>query len=470
MTIYKRTINGRIWLWMVIVGLFAGLAPVAALENGVGRTPAMGFNPWNSFLGTPTLDTLKDIVDAMASNGMRDAGYVYMCFDGGQFRRNGDSGIQEFVDYCHARGFKAGFYVNKDARDIQDSLARKWARMGFDYLKHDDYWVPWWHPTYVAMRNALNNCGRDVYYTIHFATDSGMPLRPDTLCHAMRTANDINWKKDSLYWGPRANCGDGVMGEVMASRKFQQLARPGYFNDMDMMGVGMTKFITTVEAQTHFNFWCIMASILLEGSDVRRIPADRLAILLNREVIAVNQDSLGEQGRVVWSKYAAGDSTEVISKRMKDGSRAVMLFNRHGPTKSITVRLSDIGLTGPVHVRDLLRHENLPLAADSVTIAGIVQHGSAMLLISKNPVSSIYRQPLKVAELKNSAARAPAVRLIDTRITSCMPLLSGHTGLEVYNLQGVRLWKSYRGRTEGGVVRIPKSIKNGGMAVVRFVK
>jgi hypothetical protein len=156
---------------------------------------------------------------------------------------------------------------------------------------------------------------------------------------------------------------------------------------------------------------------------------------------------------------------------MKDSSRAVMLFNRHGPTKSITVRLSDIGLTGPVHVRDLLRHENLPLATDSVTIAGIVQHGSAMLRISNNPITSVYKSTPPAAFSGKRAVYSPVVRLVSMQGASLVTLPVGFTNLEVFTVQGKLIWKGRRSSAEKeGTVRIPASFRNPGMVVVRFAR
>jgi alpha-galactosidase len=228
----QRTTSARLTHIVVLLGLFFCLPSSHALENGVGRTPAMGWNPWNTFLGKVNLGLLKETIDSMVSNGMRDAGYNYICADGGggSLMYGPEDSIRAFINYGHSKGFKVGIYCYS-AKTREPAQVAKWAGWGFDYLKHDDYRTDWIDPTFVAMRNALKTCGRPVYYTIHSSDALPKPERPDTLCNAMRVSNDISWKADSMYWGWSTVTGDGVMGEVMASRKYQHLARPGYFND-----------------------------------------------------------------------------------------------------------------------------------------------------------------------------------------------------------------------------------------------
>ena len=443
-----------------ILALFKGVQPSYALNNGLGLTPPMGWNPWNTIGRWTTLKDYKEMIDLMEKNGMQEAGYNYVAADGGPFMYGPDDGLKEFIDYAHSKGFKAGLYYGHRNSNPESTLT-SWVKLGFDYLKHDSYDSLWTNPVYNRMKNAILKCGRPVYYSIH---PKNLAPMPDTLCHAQRVDNDILWKIDTLFWDTSKNNGSGVMGEVKASRRREQLAKPGFFNDMDMMGVGMPITLTTNQAKTHFAFWCIMTSLLIEGSDLRKITKERLDILLNRELIAVNQDSLGDQGKVVATQFKGIDSVEVISKKMKDGSRAVMLFNRNGSTKDITFKISDIGLTGKVYTRDLWTHTNLPEAMDSITIPNIPKHGCAMLRISTTPIlTGINKTPIY--------NQLPQTRtlLFHSETTAFLKLNAKQKAVRIFNLEGKLLWeKNFAGLNVGEKIDIPFGLKNYRVLIAQF--
>jgi alpha-galactosidase len=454
----KNMLRGLGFLGLLV--LTQGIQLGFGLNNGLGLTPPMGWNPWNSIGRWTTLQDYKEMIDIMGKNGMREAGYNYIVADGGPFMYGPDSGLKEFIDYAHNNGFKAGLYYGHRNTN-PESTVTSWAKLGFDYLKHDSYDSLWSNPVYYRMRNALLNCGRPVYYSIH---PKDLAPKPDTLCNAQRVDNDILWKIDTLFWDTTKSNGSGVMGEVKASRRRESLAKPGFYNDMDMMGVGMPITLTLTQAKTHFAFWCIMTSLLIEGSDLRKISKERLDILLNRELIAVNQDSLGDQGKVVATQFKGGDSVEVISKKMKDGSRAVMLFNRNGATKDITFKVADIGLSGKVYARDLWTHTNLPEATESITMPNIPKHGCAMLRISTSPIlTGINKIPVF-----NSLV-ASRTFLFHSETTAFLKHSAHQVGVKIFNLQGMLLWENtFRESDREKTIRLPLNLKHIGVLVAKF--
>ncbi|HMY40974.1 MAG TPA: hypothetical protein PK011_16740, partial [Marinagarivorans sp.] len=170
-----------------------------------------------------------------------------------------------------------------------------------------------------------------------------------------------------------------VMRLLDENSKLYSYAGPGGFNDPDMLEVG--KLANINEDRSHFALWALMAAPLIAGNDIRNMSANTKAILTNSEIIAVNQDVLGIQGRVV---ATPGQDLQVWSKTLSgNNKRAVVLFNRSNNTASITVKWSDLGLpAGAATVRDLWSHTDLGRFSDSYTATNIPAHGSGMVIIS----------------------------------------------------------------------------------------
>jgi alpha-galactosidase len=136
--------------------------------------------------------------------------------------------------------------------------------------------------------------------------------------------------------------------------------------------------MTNTEYRSHFSLWCILAAPLMAGNDIRNMSPETAAILTSKEVIAVDQDPLGMQGRRVKRE---GD-LEVWAKQMADGSRAVALLNRGKTESKISVTWSDIGYPdySPASVRDLWARKNLGKSTGSFS-AQVASHGVVMVRI-----------------------------------------------------------------------------------------
>jgi alpha-galactosidase len=187
--------------------------------------------------------------------------------------------------------------------------------------------------------------------------------------------------------GPRSAAGDtanwdSVIRLIDANKKQYVGAGPGHWNDPDMLEVG--NGLNDTEGRAHFSMWAIMASPLITGNDLSTMSATTKEILTNKEVIAVNQDSLGQQGRVV---ATPGTNLEVWSKEMAEtNTRAVALFNRSTGSASITVKWSDIGIpSGAAAVRDLWAAKDLGSSTDSYTASNVSSHSVVMLKIVSTP-------------------------------------------------------------------------------------
>jgi alpha-galactosidase len=240
---------------------------------------------------------------------------------------------------------------------------------------------------YETMRDALANCGRDIVYSIcAWEFRSWMPETGNL----WRTTTDIlnHWKKEGSDWSW------GILDIVDLNEPLANYAKPGAWNDPDMLQVGNfggNRSPNETEYRSHMSLWCIMAAPIIMGNDIRNMNQVTKDILLNKEIIAVNQDSAGIQG----TKIKSTNGLDVWCKPLgsKDGdTKAVALFNRNGNARDITVDFEDIGLSGEVLVRDLWAKEDKGEFTDSYTMS-VPPHGTAMLKINNKPtVKMLARQ------------------------------------------------------------------------------
>lgn len=371
--------------------------PSLALQDGLARTPPMGWNPYNTFgSNTPSEKALREIADSLVSTGMRDAGYVFMGPDCG-WSSGPDSkgvlqpkpelfpnGLKPLVDYVQAKGLKYFMYADigssgccgKEAVFPNfDGNARQWAEWKVDYLKLDFCGGSNGLPAslrYAQVRNALKKAGRPIVYSICEWGTHKPWLWGDTVGHLWRTTLDIQAR-----WGQAKRATEISILEILdANEKLHAYAGPGRWNDADMLEVGVGNRLSLEQQRAHFSLWCIMASPLIAGNDVRKMTPEVKSILLNKEVIAVNQDSLGVQGR----KVRVNGSYEVWgAKPLKDGHQAVILFNRTDRAANLALRRSDLGsLDGKsVRLRDLWAKTDTVLTGDSLAFS-VPAHGVRM--------------------------------------------------------------------------------------------
>ena len=334
------------------------------LKNGLARTPPMGWNSWNHFGCNVSEQLIREEADAIAASGMRDAGYRYVVIDDcWQTARDArgvivaDSarfphGIKALADSVHAKGLKFGIYTDAGTKtcqgrpgtlDHEAQDARTYASWGVDYVKED--WCNAAHLVapvqYAKFRNALARSGRAIVLSIcEWGSNQPWEWAPP-VGNLWRTTDDIEDKWPSM------------LANLDQNGQHAGAAGPGAWNDPDMLEVG-NGGMTDDEYRAHFSMWAIVAAPLMAGHDVRTMSPATREILLNSEVIAVDQDSLGKQGMLVWEP---APELQVWSKPLADGSRAVALLNRSAAPAKITAHLSRIGLhTDSASVRDLWAH------------------------------------------------------------------------------------------------------------------
>jgi len=367
----------------------ASRASRAALDNGLARTPPMGWNSWNHFGCNVSEQLIKETADAIVASGMRDAGYRYVVIDDcWEVARDAagtlvaDStrfphGIKALADYVHAKGLGFGIYTDAGTNTCQrrpgtygheEQDARTFAAWGVDYVKED-----WCHaegldaPTqYATFRDALAKAGRPIVFSIcEWGSNDPWDWAPQ-IGNLWRTTGDIRDKWTSM------------LSLLDLSSQHASVARPGAWNDPDMLEVG-NGGMTDDEYRAHFSLWAIMAAPLMAGNDVRAMSPGTRDILTNPDVIAVDQDSLGVQGMLV---REGPPELQVWAKRLKDGARAVALLNRGDTAAKITARFDRLGLrTDSATVRDLWARADRG-AFRREYAATVPGHGVAMLRVT----------------------------------------------------------------------------------------
>ncbi|MDH4043482.1 MAG: alpha-galactosidase [Gemmatimonadota bacterium] len=363
-------------------------------SDALAPTPPMGWNSWNKFACNVSEQLIRETADAMVASGMQDAGYRYIVIDDcWQVARDSagtivadaerfPSGMKALADYVHAKGLEFGLYSDAGlktcegrpgSRGYEYQDARTYADWGVDYLKYD-----WCHhgtqnaeASYRLMRDALDASGRLITLSICEWGSNKPWLWARDIGHLWRTTGDI---KDCWV------CERGLSWTSILDRQvgLESYAGPGGWNDPDMLEVG-NGGMTLVEYRAHFSLWAILAAPLMAGNDLRSMTPEIRDILTNREVVAVDQDPLGRQGR----KVRDDGDVEVWAKELADGSRAVALLNRGESAIAIAVAWPEIGYTEGLRasVRDLWTHRDIGQVRGSYT-AEVPAHGVVLVRIT----------------------------------------------------------------------------------------
>jgi alpha-galactosidase len=399
-----RGLRGLVMVFALLQGASAAAAEttqevVNKAPNGLAQTPPMGWNSWNKFACNVNEQIVRDTADSMVSSGMRDAGYQYVVIDDcwqGPRDASGfitadpqrfPSGIKALADYVHSRGLKFGIYSDAgrltcggrpggQGHEYQDALT--YARWGADYLKYD------WCSTgdrnaqeaYAVMADALRQSGRDIVFSMCEWGTARPWLWAKNTGNLWRTTGDISddfgTKKKGHEWE------HPMLELVDLNEPLWPYAGPGHWNDADMLEVG-NGGMSTAEYRSHFSLWAMMAAPLIAGNDIAHMDAATRSILLNKEVIAVDQDKLGAQGH----RVSKDGNSEVWVKPLAGGARALLMFNRGEAPVAIRATAEQIGWppSARAKVRDLWAHKDLPRWSGAIT-ATVEAHGVAMFRIA----------------------------------------------------------------------------------------
>lgn len=321
--------------------------------EGLAMTPPMGWNSWNTFGTNIDEKLVKETADIMVSSGLAAAGYNYIVLDDGWMTKerdaNGDlipdpvkfpNGMKAVIDYVHNKGLKFGLYNcagtqtcagYPGTRGYEYQDARFYAKLGIDFLKYD------WCNTkgitapeaYTTMSNALKTAGRPIVFSLCEWGDNQPWEWGKPVGNLWRISGDIYPCFDCEFKHPENWSSWGFMKIAEMRKDIRKYSGPDHWNDFDMMEVGNE--MNNTEDKSHFAMWCMLSSPLFTGNDYRKMSKETLAILTNKELIAINQDKLGIQG----FKHAAEDGLEVWVKPLSDGNWAVTFLNRSEVAKKI---------------------------------------------------------------------------------------------------------------------------------------
>ena len=364
----------------------------AVAYNNLAKTPPMGWNSWNKFAGQIDDATVRGIADAMANNVMREAGYVYINIDDTwEAGRNEKGEIQTnkkfpdmkaLADYVHRKGLKLGIYSSPGPNTCagyegsyghEEQDAMTYAKWGIDYLKYDwcgartlytDEEMP---AIYQKMGDALLKTGRPIVYSLcQYGRLDVWKWGPEVGGNLWRTTGDI---RDT--W-------DSMTGIGFRQNDLAQYARPGRWNDPDMLEIG-NGGMTETEYKTHMSLWAMLAAPLLAGNDLRQMTPETLAILTNREVIAVDQDKLGKQG----TRFSKTGDVEIWTRDLWGGAKAIAVFNRAMEDTKVNIDWLELGIRTKRKVRDLWLRQDVVTrgTVHEVTVPG---HGVIMLRVTSS--------------------------------------------------------------------------------------
>jgi alpha-galactosidase len=331
--------------YLFVAGLFIVAQLHAQKFEGLAKTPPMGWNSWNTFATNINEKLVIEIADDLVKSGMKDAGYNYIVLDDGWMAKERDgngnlvpdpqkfpNGLKGLIDLVHAKGLKFGLYNcagtqtcggYPGTRGYEYQDARFYAALGIDFLKYD------WCFTegitakeaYKTMSKAIKIAGRPMIFS---------------LCE-WGNNQPWEWAKDiGQMWrisGDISNCFDciddhgtwkslGVTHIIDLHNNIRQYAGPDHWNDLDMMEVGHG--MSAAEDRAHFSMWCMLASPLIAGNDLRAMSKETIATLTDKDAIAVNQDPLGIQAYL----YQQKDSVDTWIKPLANNEVAICFMNR----------------------------------------------------------------------------------------------------------------------------------------------
>jgi alpha-galactosidase len=395
---------GKNTMFMKCMVLLALVGSSIAAGAQLAQTPPMGWNSWNHFAKTIDDATVRAQAAAMVSSGMQAAGYTYVNIDDSwQGTRDANGNIQAnsrfpnmtaLTAYVHSLGLKIGIYsspgptscagyVGSYGHEAQD--AQTFASWGFDYLKYD--WcsagkvyqpvnVANMEKAYNLMSSGLKATGQPIVYSIDQYGMLGVwKWGATTGANLWRTSQDV---KDDFY--EMAEIGFGQAG-------LQSYAASGHWNDPDMLEIG-NGGMTNDEYQTQMTLWCILSAPLIAGNDLTAMTPAILALLANPEVTAVDQDSLGTEGKRVWEQGPLEVWVKPLSTTGPNAEcseapcLAVGVFNRGMGQESIPLNFASIGITGQIAARDLWAHKNLGEIKNGHLVV-VPTHGAEMLKLGK---------------------------------------------------------------------------------------
>ncbi|MGB2867747.1 MAG: glycoside hydrolase family 27 protein [Bacteroidota bacterium] len=388
----------------------------ATSGDQLALTPPMGWNSWNAFGKNVSEQVIRETADAMVSSGLKDAGYQYVVIDdiwqGGRDSITGrlypdaqrfPSGIKALADYVHGKGLKFGIYSDAGTQTcgrkpgsfgFEEIDAQTFADWGADFLKEDYCFCDNYGSTdgdykravtrYKKMGDALKATGRPIVFSIcEWGDRSPWQWGREVGGHMWRIGSDVY----DIWDSPRSDTDPvGILAAIDAEVDLRRFAGPGGWNDPDMLIIGLKNKgnikgggCNDTEYRTQMSMWCVMAAPLMMGCDIRSMDQVTKSILLNKEIIAIDQDSLGKQGYRVFRN----DGLDAWKKPLSGKRVAIALLNRNSTTRTMKASWQSLELNPgtPYRVRDVWKHTSLG-QADSTLSTDLQPHDCKVFVLS----------------------------------------------------------------------------------------
>ncbi len=393
----------RIFAVFAVLLTTAQSAPADSQASPLAATPPMGWNSWNCFGRKVTDADIRQAADIMVSSGMRDAGYLYVNIDDAWEGQRDAQGVlhanEKFPDmkalanYVHGKGLKLGIYSSPGPQTCakfegsyghEQQDADLYALWGIDFLKYDlctfrtvmaqaapddkANQLQLMRSAYEKMHQALLQTGRPIIYSLcEYGYDSVWQWAPEVGAHLWRTGDDINANFKSVALIARGQAG------------LSKYAGPGHWNDPDMLEVGNGD-LTLDENRTHMSLWAILAAPLLAGNNLTKLTPEITAILTNRDVLAIDQDSLGRQG----DRIFAEGPIEIWSRPLANGDLALAIvnFGQDSFLRGISLHLTEAGAARGWKAYDVWTGKNLGPIEDHREVM-LKRHDTLFLRLSR---------------------------------------------------------------------------------------
>lgn len=385
-------------------------------DQKLALTPPMGWNSWNAFGENVNEQVIRETADAIVNSGLKNAGFSYVVIDdiwqGGRDSSTGmlyadpkkfPSGIKALADYVHSKGLRFGIYSDagtKTCGEMPGSYgyekkdAQLFAEWGIDFLKYDYCFCPDYVSAnndykmaisrYKAMGDALRATGRPILFSIcEWGPRSPWLWGKEVGGQMWRTSYDIHdiWDRPRNEMSPI-----GILTSIDVMTDLGRFSGPGGWNDPDMLVVGLnnTGFIkgggcNDIEYRTQMSMWCMFSAPLMAGCDIRNMNEATKSIILNKDIIAIDQDSLGKQAYRVMRK----DGLEAWKKPLSGNRIAIALFNRNSSDKTITASWKDLEMKegSRYQVFDVWKH-SAEGQADGTLSANLKPHECEVFVLS----------------------------------------------------------------------------------------
>jgi len=365
------------------------------------KTPIMGWSSWNEFRIHIDEDLIKEQADAMVSSGMKDAGYTFINIDDGFFGGRNNKGellshptkfpkgMKVLADYIHSKGLKAGIYSDAGTNTCGSHWDKDPFGIGVGLYQHEEQ----------DLHLMLNNWGYD-FIKVDWCGGKWLKLdeekayidiaeyiqniKPNTIYNICRWEFPGEWATSiANSWrisGDIRNEFSSILRIIDLNTDLGKYASPGHVNDMDMLQVG--RGMTFDEDKAHFTMWCMLNSPLLAGNDLRNMTKETVSILTNKEVIALNQDELVYQARLIKNEK----KRQIWAKPLHSydsGELAVALLNRSDKKQKFTLNLEEVGIdpSKGYIMKDLWEKKNYPRSQKKDLVFELKPHSVIVLRI-----------------------------------------------------------------------------------------